>query len=199
MVERNRHVLGCGGVRVELALGLGIDRDPEAMERAWAHAGKDARLIPAPGRFGELETIVHATGKDKVDGVMLDLGVSSFQIDEAGRGFSFMRDGPLDMRMAADGLTAAELVNTYEQAEISRILWIYGEERASRRIAKAIVKPEQLYTRTVEVDERVRADGTVEREPDLDAVRRELEPPDAQDTSSGRPADAGTDAAGHGP
>ncbi len=134
---------GGGYARAALAVAditlIGIDRDPEAMERAWAHAGKDARLIPAAGRFGELETIVHATGRDKVDGVMLDLGVSSFQIDEAGRGFSFMRDGPLDMRMEKKGPSAADAVNHLTEGELADIFHILGEEPGARRVARGIV------------------------------------------------------------
>src|SRR5206468_5459684 len=89
------------------------------------------------GRFSELDA---ETGPGAVDGVVLDIGVSSMQLDEAERGFSFMRDGPLDMRMAADGPTAADLVNEAEPAEIARILFVYGEERESRRNAHAIVR-----------------------------------------------------------
>ncbi|MFM8374539.1 MAG: 16S rRNA (cytosine(1402)-N(4))-methyltransferase RsmH, partial [Phenylobacterium sp.] len=89
------------------------------------------------------------------DGVALDLGVSSMQLDEAERGFSFLRDGPLDMRMGADGPTAADLVNTAEAAEIARILWTYGEERQSRRVAAAIVRrrQDQPFTRTTDLAE----------------------------------------------
>ncbi len=135
---------GGGYARAALAVAnitlLAIDRDPEAMERAWAHAGKDPRLIPAPGRFGELDVIVHAAGKgDKVDGVMLDLGVSSFQIDEAERGFSFMRDGPLDMRMEKRGPSAADAVNHLTEGELADIFHILGEEPAARRVARGIV------------------------------------------------------------
>lgn len=105
---------GGGYARAALAVAdctvLAIDRDPTAMERAWAHASKDRRLVPAAGRFGELDAIVHATGRKHVDGVMIDLGVSSFQLDEAERGFSFMRDGPLDMRMERKGPSAADAV-----------------------------------------------------------------------------------------
>ncbi len=135
---------GGGYARAALAVAnitlIGIDRDPEAMERAWAHAGKDPRLVPAPGRFGELDIIVHAAGKgDQVDGVMLDLGVSSFQIDEAGRGFSFMRDGPLDMRMERRGPSAADAVNRLTEGELADIFHILGDEPAARRVARGIV------------------------------------------------------------
>lgn len=149
---------GGGYARAALAVAnitlLAIDRDPEAMERAWAHAGKDARLVPAPGRFGELEAIVHAAGRgEKVDGVMLDLGVSSFQIDEADRGFSFMRDGPLDMRMDKKGPSAADAVNHLTESELADIFHILGEEPAARRIARAIVnrRRSQKFTTTLDL------------------------------------------------
>ena len=95
------------------------------------------------------------TGAASLDGVVLDIGVSSMQLDQAERGFSFMKDGPLDMRMAASGLTAADLVNETEPAELARILFVYGEERESRRIARAIARrrDEQPFTRTLELAE----------------------------------------------
>jgi len=119
---------------------IAVDRDPEAMERAWAHAGRDPRLIPASGRFGELDSIVRAAGFERVDGVMLDLGVSSFQIDTAERGFSFMREGPLDMRMGRSGPTAADAVNRLTESELADIFHFLGEEPAARRIARMIVE-----------------------------------------------------------
>ncbi len=141
---------GAGGYsRAILATGaqvVGFDRDPTA--RRFAEGlGPDFRLIEA--RFSEMDTIL---GEGSVDGVALDLGVSSMQLDEADRGFSFMRDGPLDMRMGPDGPTAADIVNSAEAGELARILWVYGEERQSRRIAAAIVRrrAEEPFTRTLE-------------------------------------------------
>jgi 16S rRNA (cytosine1402-N4)-methyltransferase len=135
---------GGGYSRAALAVAnctiLAIDRDPIAMERAWAHAGRDPRLVPAAGRFGEIEQIVHASGRDTVDGVMLDLGVSSYQIDEAERGFSFMREGPLDMRMETRGPSAADAVNRLTEAELADIFHFLGEEPAARRLARRIVE-----------------------------------------------------------
>jgi 16S rRNA (cytosine1402-N4)-methyltransferase len=149
---------GGGYARAALAVAnnftlIGIDRDPEAMERAWAHAGKDPRLVPAAGRFGELETILHAMGRDHVDGVMLDLGVSSFQIDEADRGFSFMRDGPLDMRMEKRGPSAADAVNHLTEGELADIFHILGEETGARRVAREIVhrRRSQPFTTTLDL------------------------------------------------
>jgi len=136
---------------------LAVDRDPEAMERAWAHAGKDPRLVPAAGRFGELEQIVHAAGHDHVDGVMLDLGVSSFQIDEGGRGFSFMRDGPLDMRMEKRGPSAADAVNRLTDGELADIFHLLGEEPAARRVARGIVhrRKSQPFETTLDLAETI--------------------------------------------
>ena len=142
----SRALLGAG------ASVIAFDRDPSARRFAEGLPGDRFRLVQ--GRFSELDV---ETGLAAVDGVVLDIGVSSMQLgcDEAERGFSFMRDGPLDMRMAADGPTAADLVNETETAELARILFVYGEERESRRIARAIVKrrEEQPFTRTLELAE----------------------------------------------
>lgn len=114
----------------------GVDRDPLALEMAaaWAPAYGD-RLRLVAGNFSDLDE--HAG--QPLDGVVLDLGVSSMQLDQAARGFSFAKDGPLDMRMAQAGLSAADLVNTASEEALADILYHYGEERASRRIARAIV------------------------------------------------------------
>jgi 16S rRNA (cytosine1402-N4)-methyltransferase len=114
------------------------------MERAWEHAGRDSRLIPAPGRFGEIDAISRAAGYEHVDGVMLDLGVSSFQIDEPARGFSFMREGPLDMRMERRGPSAADAVNRLTEGEIADIFHYLGEEPFARRLARGIVQRRRL-------------------------------------------------------
>lgn len=120
---------------------LGIDRDPDAVEAGAAVVAEfSGRLTLIEGRFGDLAEIATENGFDPADGVVLDIGVSSMQIDEAERGFSFRFDGPLDMRMERKGPSAADLVNTLEEAEIADILWRYGEERRSRAIARAIVK-----------------------------------------------------------
>lgn len=131
--------LGAGGyARGLLEAGadqvIGVDRDPAALDMAqgWGAAYGD-RLQLVEGNFARMDA--YATD---LDGVVLDLGVSSMQLDEAGRGFSFMKDGPLDMRMSQSGPTAADLVNETPEAELADILYLYGEERASRRIARAI-------------------------------------------------------------
>jgi 16S rRNA (cytosine1402-N4)-methyltransferase len=151
---------GAGGYsRALLIAGAQVtafDRDPTARKFAEGLAaegfGDRFKLIEA--RFSEMDAEL---GEASVDGVALDLGVSSMQIDEADRGFSFMRDGPLDMRMGADGVTAADLINTAEPAELARILYVYGEERQSRRIAAAVARRrvEQPFTRTLEFAEFV--------------------------------------------
>jgi 16S rRNA (cytosine1402-N4)-methyltransferase len=152
---------GGGYSRAALAVAnctvLAVDRDPDAMERAWAHAGKDPRLVPASGRFAELETIVHAAGHDKVDGVMFDLGVSSFQIDEPDRGFSFMRDGPLDMRMEQRGPSAADAVNRLTEGELADIFHFLGEEPQARRVARGIVhrRRSQPFETTLDLAETI--------------------------------------------
>ncbi len=145
---------GAGGYsRALLGAGASIiafDRDPSARKFADGLPADRFRLVER--RFSELD---EETGEAAVDGVVFDIGVSSMQLDEAERGFSFMRDGPLDMRMAADGPTAADLVNEAETAELARILFVYGEERESRRIARAIARrrEEQPFTRTLELAE----------------------------------------------
>lgn len=117
-----------------------IDRDPEAIARGAALAARHpGRLHLVEGRFGDMLALLGARGVRALDGVVLDLGVSSFQLDDPARGFSFRADGPLDMRMSAAGPTAADLVNHLPEAELADTLYQLGEERLSRRIARAIV------------------------------------------------------------
>lgn len=113
-----------------------IDRDPLAFELTadWI-AGYGDRITPVQTVFSKLDEAA-----EDLDGIVLDLGVSSMQLDRADRGFSFMRDGPLDMRMSQEGQSAADLVNTLSEVELAAILFTYGEERASRRIAKNILR-----------------------------------------------------------
>lgn len=121
---------------------LGVDRDPEALEHARARlAGYGSRFSTWQGNFSNLLEIPAIKAGRKADGLLLDLGVSSRQLDSAARGFSFMREGPLDMRMGPSSpRTAAELVNQSSEAELTRILFEYGEEPKARRIAAALVR-----------------------------------------------------------
>ncbi|WP_323803494.1 16S rRNA (cytosine(1402)-N(4))-methyltransferase RsmH [Sulfitobacter litoralis] len=126
-----RGLLDAGAAQV-----VAVDRDPLAFEMAQAWAGEYGdKIVMQRGVFSKMDDYAQ-----DLDGIVLDLGVSSMQLDLAERGFSFMRDGPLDMRMSQDGPSAADIVNEAEEEMIANILFQYGEERASRRIAKAIVR-----------------------------------------------------------
>lgn len=135
-----------------------FDRDPDAIARGQALVAQSTgRLTLIETDFGSLKEYFH---QDKqVDGIVFDLGVCSTQLDEAERGFSFRLDGPLDMRMEQKGLDAAQVVNQFSEHEIADILWRYGEERASRRIARAIVKArtDQPIERTGELCDIIHA------------------------------------------
>ncbi len=120
---------------------IAIDRDPNAIRAGQtmvANFGSRLRLMQ--GAFSHLQELVMESGHTKVDGVVLDIGVSSMQIDEAARGFSFKSDGPLDMRMSQQGLSAADYLNELAVDDLANIIFIYGEEPRSRSIARAIVK-----------------------------------------------------------
>jgi 16S rRNA (cytosine1402-N4)-methyltransferase len=118
----------------------GIDRDPDALARAQSLKAKyGERLTLVAGRFSKMDELLRSRRVTAVDGVALDLGVSSDQIDNPERGFSFQSDGPLDMRMERDGPSAADVVNTYDEGALDQIIWTYGEERKARAIARAIV------------------------------------------------------------
>ncbi len=138
--------VGLGGhATALLAVGtgirlLGLDRDPRALELARERLLPFAdriRLVESP--FSRVSDVLAELGEEAPCAILADLGCSSLQLDSAERGFSFLADGPLDMRMGATGATAAELVNTADEGELMRILWRYGEERRSRAIARAIV------------------------------------------------------------
>ncbi len=121
---------------------LVFEKDPLAVEFATHHFGEESRLTMHHGSFTDLAGVVSGLGwHAKVDGILFDLGVSSPQLDDARRGFSFQKDGPLDMRMNPDsGTSAAEWLAQAPEQEIANVLWRYGEERFSRRIARAIVR-----------------------------------------------------------
>ncbi len=132
----SRAILNAGATQV-----IGIDRDPEAiasgqeMIRAFA-----PRLSLLHGAFGDMQKLLRDQGVTQVDGITLDLGVSSPQLDKAERGFSFQEDGPLDMRMSASGQSAADIVNSASETDLANIIYRYGEEKFSRRIARRLVE-----------------------------------------------------------
>jgi 16S rRNA (cytosine1402-N4)-methyltransferase len=156
-----------GGIYIDATVGLGghseaiagamgpggrllcIDRDREALEFArtrLARFGRSASFVR--GNFDELASVAAAEGFDSVDGILMDLGISSLHIQDAARGFSFALEGPLDMRMdpSSGGPTAADIVNTLDEHELASLLYRYGEERQSRRIARAMVQARPLRT-----------------------------------------------------
>ena len=142
-----------------------IDRDSEAISRGATLAARHpGRLHLVQGRFGDMVGLLAERGVSKLNGIVLDLGVSSFQIDDPARGFSFRSDGPLDMRMAAAGPTAADLVNSLPEVELADTLYQLGEERLSRRIAHAIVA--------------ARAEAPIETTLQLAGIIRKVVPPD---------------------
>lgn len=126
---------------------LGIDRDPDAVARGAGLAARfPGRLTLRQARFGDMVEVARADGIERVDGVALDLGVSSPQLDDAARGFSFRSDGPLDMRMEKAGRSAADLVNTLAESELADLILDLGEERHARRVARAIIAARPLRT-----------------------------------------------------
>ena len=155
---------GIGSVIVDATFGAGgytrrlldagatvhaFDRDPDAVAagRAWPETQESPpRLVIHPRRFSEMVAALGEAGVAQVDGVVMDIGVSSMQLDQAERGFAFSLDGPLDMTMSQDGPTAADFVNTAGEGEIADVLYKYGEERQSRRVARAIVAARPLTT-----------------------------------------------------
>ena len=144
----SRAILGRG------ATVVAIDRDPTAIAAGQALVREhEGRLTLVEGRFSELDILTAAHAPTGVDGVVLDIGVSSMQIDEAGRGFSFQKDGPLDMRMGPHGATAADVVNTLKAGDLARVLGFLGEERQAGRIARAIVarRAERPFERTLDL------------------------------------------------
>lgn len=154
-----------------------LDRDPDAIARGAALAARfPGRLHLVETRFGAMLDALAEHGVTALDGVVMDLGVSSFQLDEAGRGFSFRADGPLDMRMGKSGSSAADLVNTLEERALSEILADLGEERHARRIARAIIRArsEETISTTARLAEIVRS--SVPRDPSgIDSATRSFQ------------------------
>lgn len=135
-----------------------IDRDAQAIEDGQAMVAEFAgRLTLIEGRFADMDVLLAAHGMSRVDGVALDLGVSSMQFDNADRGFSLQHDGPLDMRMGGSGPTAADIVNDTDEGPLADLIYRYGEERRSRAVARAIVKARQAapIERTLQLAEIV--------------------------------------------
>jgi len=150
---------GAGGyTRAMLAAGagrvIGFDRDPDAIAQGPALV-PDNNLTLIEERFSQMDRVLAERGIGLVDGIALDIGVSSMQLDQATRGFSFQADGPLDMRMSKSGLTAAEFLNEADEAEIARILKDYGEEPRARAVARAIAAARPIE-RTAELAAIVR-------------------------------------------
>ena len=149
-----------------------IDRDPQAIERGAAimqeialqDGDHESRLHLVEGSFGSMLALLAERGVQRLDGVVLDLGVSSFQLDDPARGFSFRADGPLDMRMSRHGESAADLIRTLPEAELADTLYHLGEERLSRRVARAIVA--------------ARAEAPIETTLQLAGIIRAVVPPD---------------------
>lgn len=133
---------------------IGVDKDPQAIAAGQALAAEDSRFHIVQGSFADLPAALASLGISQVQGILLDLGVSSPQLDDAERGFSFMQDGPLDMRMNPDqGLSASEWVMTTPESEIAWVLKEYGEERFAKRMANALVqaRQQQPITRTLQL------------------------------------------------
>ncbi len=144
---------GAGGYTRRLldagAIVHAFDRDPDAIAagRTWPETeASPPRLVLHPRRFSEMVEALAEAGIARVDGIAMDIGVSSMQLDQAGRGFAFSSDGPLDMRMSQEGESAADFLNTAPEAAIADVLYLYGEERQSRRVARAIVAARPLAT-----------------------------------------------------
>lgn len=139
---------------------IGVDKDPRAIETGKELEREDSRFSICHGSFAELNTWIAEKGEGKaVAGILMDLGVSSPQLDEAERGFSFMKDGPLDMRMNTEaGMTAAQWIASAKEEEIADVFYQFGEERCSRRLAKAIVerRKEEPFERTLDLAEVIK-------------------------------------------
>jgi 16S rRNA (cytosine1402-N4)-methyltransferase len=162
-------ILGAARCRV-----FGIDRDPDAVARGQALAAKHGgRLTLVAGPFGDMERLIGRLSPGPIAGIAFDLGVSSMQLDEAERGFSFRQDGPLDMRMSRDGESAADLLARLSEHELTELIRSLGEERFAGRVARAIAAAQRRkpFVTTGELAEIVRA-AIPHREPGLDPATR---------------------------
>jgi 16S rRNA (cytosine1402-N4)-methyltransferase len=162
----SRALLAKNGTQV-----IGLDRDEAAVAEGKKLAAENPRFTMLKGAFGDLDHHLAEAKVTGVDGIAFDIGVSSPQLDEAERGFSFSKDGPLDMRMdQTQGKSAADLVNTLKESDLADLIYKYGEERQSRRIAKAIVENRPL-TRTTQLANAIRS--VIRRKPnDIDPATR---------------------------
>ncbi|MDD6659754.1 MAG: 16S rRNA (cytosine(1402)-N(4))-methyltransferase RsmH [Eubacteriales bacterium] len=122
---------------------ISIDQDPDAIKVLNERLGNRENVTIVHDNYSNIKNIISNLNIDKIDGLLLDLGVSSFQLDTAERGFSFHKDAPLDMRMSKSGISAYDVVNTYDEKQLADIIYRYGEEKFSRRIASNIVKTRQ--------------------------------------------------------
>ncbi|MGN1417685.1 MAG: 16S rRNA (cytosine(1402)-N(4))-methyltransferase RsmH [Oscillospiraceae bacterium] len=156
----------CGGAghsreiakRLDKGRLVGIDRDPEAVKTATERlAGYNAQVVK--GNYSEIKDISKELGITGYDGILLDLGVSSYQLDNGSRGFSYHTDAPLDMRMSMEGISARDIVNTYSEQQLSKILFEYGEEKFARNIAANIIaaRKEKPIDTTLELAEIVKS------------------------------------------
>lgn len=119
---------------------IAVDRDPDALQTLRERFGNDDSIIVINNNFSNINTILNSLEIEKLDGLLLDIGVSSYQLDTADRGFSYHSDAPLDMRMSRQGKSAADVVNTYSEQALAEVIFRYGEEKFARSIAKNIVK-----------------------------------------------------------
>jgi len=123
---------------------IAFDRDPDAVKAASARLAEYSNAMVVHSNYSDLRSVLDALGIDKVDGILMDLGVSSHQLDEESRGFSYHSDASLDMRMSQTGMSAADIVNTFSERELADIIFEYGEEKFSRRIASNIIKQREI-------------------------------------------------------
>lgn len=143
---------------------IGLDRDPQAVERGRALSAVNPNFEMIAGRFSQIQTLLAQRGIQALDGIVADIGVSSFQLDDSERGFSFLRDGPLDMRMSSAGETAADIVNHWDEADLVSLFFRFGEEPEARKVARAIVRrrANQAFRTTLDLADLV---AGVKRQP----------------------------------
>ena len=137
---------------------IALDRDPDAVKTASERLARFSNALVVHSNYSELDAVLAELGINKVDGILMDLGVSSYQLDEESRGFSYHSDAPLDMRMSRIGMSAADVVNSYTEQQLANIIFEYGEEKFSRRIASNIVKAREIapITTTLQLADIVR-------------------------------------------